>query len=187
MKEGDCDQLTEEPPASLSNPQTHTQTQTQTQTPTTHCGAEDEKNDDKPEEDPEPSTISLTATNVTIPKSAGTKYPAAPDPNHPPSVLPIIAQDVANKSIAYLSTASPEQLIAVSIGGAVVLYFFLGDLGLLFVGIVVGVVGHAAVTLSQPTDAAELWLEGKKKEVAKEEESAVVIKVRHFGSSQVYW
>jgi hypothetical protein len=179
MKEGDCDQLTEEPLAYLSNPQT------QTQTPTTHCRAEDEKNDDKPE-DPEPS-ISLTATNVTIPESAGTKYPAAPDPNHPPSVLPIIAQDVANKSIAYLSTASPEQLIAVSFGGAVVLYFFLGDLGLLFVGIVVGVVGHAAVTLSQPKDAAALWLEEKKKEVAKEEESTVVIKVRHFRSSRVYW
>lgn len=180
MKEGDCDQLTEEPLAYLSNPQT----QTQTQTPTTYCKAEDEKND-KPE-DPEPS-ISLTATNVTIPESAGTKHPAAPDPNHPPSVLPIIAQDVTNKSIAYLSTASPEQLIAVSIGGAVVLYFFLGDIGLLFVGIVVGVVSHAAVTLSQPKDAAALWLEEKKKEVAKEEESRVVIKVCHFGSSRVYW
>jgi hypothetical protein len=79
------------------------------------------------------------------------------------------AADVVNKAIDFLSTAPPEQLIAISIGGAVVLYAILGKLGLLVVGVVAGAVGHASLNLPHVRKEGSAfsvdlhnWLEARK-------------------------
>jgi len=131
----------------------------------------------------EPSTPASPSISITSSPPLDSKEPATAESNPPPEVAPIVATEVASKAIAFLSTAPPEQLIAISIGGAAVLYFVLGQLGILVVGVVAGVVGHATLSLKDLNkDGSELqqWLEARKKDgtaVAEEEEYAVAAKV----------
>lgn len=50
--------------------------------------------------------------------------------------------------------------MVVAVGGAAVLYLFLGQLGLLVIGVAVGVVGHATLATAHATAAATIddWL-----------------------------
>ncbi|KAA8914501.1 PXA domain-containing protein [Sphaerosporella brunnea] len=106
-----------------------------------------------------------------------------------PITTPNAAAELANKVIEYLSAAPPEQLIAISIGGAVVLYAVLGKLGLLFVGVVVGAVGHASLNLAHAKKDGSVfsvefhdWLEARKRAAGEEAgDDAVLVKV-HFSS-----
>jgi hypothetical protein len=101
----------------------------------------------------------------------------------PAPTTPNTAADLANKAIEFLSTAPPEQLIAISIGGAVVLYAILGKLGLLVVGVVAGAVGHASLNVPHARKegsafSADLhnWIEARKQ--ARGYEDAALTKVR---------
>jgi dethiobiotin synthetase len=75
-------------------------------------------------------------------------------------------------------------LVAISIGGAVVLYVVLGKLGLLVVGVVVGAVGHASLNLAHAKKEGSAfsvdfhgWLETRK-QVGEGEDDDAVVKVR---------
>lgn len=68
---------------------------------------------------------------------------AASDAAHPLLNL----HELVNKSTRFLATAPPEQLIAISISGVVMMYVVFGRLSLLFVGMVAGAVGHASLGL----------------------------------------
>ncbi|KAI5850601.1 PXA domain-containing protein [Tricharina praecox] len=93
---------------------------------------------------PSPS-ISITGPSADEESKGAT--PEAPQHVASPPPFAISLADITTKAVEFLSTASSEQLIAVSIGGVAVLYIVLGKLGLLFVGIVAGAVGHASLSL----------------------------------------
>lgn len=70
------------------------------------------------------------------------------------------ATELVDRILAFLSSASPETLAAISIGGAAVLYVVLGKLGLLVIGVAAGAVGHAALGMKRdksPSGVHELF------------------------------
>src|SRR5437763_14267712 len=60
-------------------------------------------------------------------------------PNGPSKKSPT-ADDLATKTLQFLSTATPSQLAAVACALAAATYFILGQVGVLLIGVFVGVV-----------------------------------------------
>lgn len=97
--------------------------------------------------------------------------PASSSPTEPEAPLRINATVIADQILSFLSTATPELLAATIAGGAILLYVLLGTVGLMFVGVLLGIVLHASLeNWGSPTltsrRAPELmagWL-GKRKE-----------------------
>lgn len=123
------------------------------------------------DEEPSPSTPASPLISVNSPPTKESKGAPSAGPENavapPPPTISLT--DVTKKAIDFLSTAPPEQLVAVSVGGVVVLYVVLGKLGLLFVGIIAGAVGHASLSLTHVRkDGSALgldlhdWLDARK-------------------------
>jgi hypothetical protein len=76
--------------------------------------------------------------------------------------------DVSNQTIVFLSTASPEQLAIVAVGGVGLLYLFLGRLGLLVVGVLLGVVGHATFGASSQMEMNRVsqWISSQRNDTS---------------------
>ena len=98
------------------------------------------------------------------------------------------AQDLADRAISFLSTAPPEQLFAISVGGVIVLYLVFGRLSLLVVGVVAGAVGHASLSLThskkahpQFGESLSSWIESRQRDGASDGDiAALMLKVRPF-------
>ena len=108
------------------------------------------------------SSPSISAGPPSEPKPGAEPGPpqSQSDSESPQPVASLTAADVLSRAVAFAATAPPEQLMVVAVSGAAVLYLFLGQLGLLVVGVAVGVVGHATLATTHAAAAAAIpdWL-----------------------------